>query len=117
MEGVVLIADGLWVLARKMSGGLGRQGVFSSRQKERRGLRPASIVFLLSKQSWPPSLPWGCWTELMVLPVSWVLTDATLKTSYEDRVTATERGLEAHRTEMHHLEIRGCELRFLGLGC
>ena len=53
----------------------------------------------------------------MVLPVSWVLTDATLKTSYENRVAATEPGLEAHGTEMHHLEIRGCELRFLGLGC
>lgn len=114
---MVLIADGLWVLARKMSGGLGRQGVFSGRQKGHRGLCPAGVVFLLSKQSWPPSLPWGRWTEIMVLPVSWVLTDATLKTSYEDRVAATEPGLEAHGSEIHHLEIRGCELRFPGLGC
>lgn len=114
---MVLIADGLWVLARKMSGGLGRQGVFSGRQKGHRGLHPASIVFLLSKQSWPPSLLWGCWTELMVLPVSWVLTNATLKTSYEDRVAAMEPGLEAHGTEMHHLEIRGFEMQLPGLGC
>lgn len=111
------MADGLWELARKISGGLGRQGVFSGRQKGRRGLRPASVVFLLSKQFWPPLLPGGRWTELMVLPVSWVLTDATLKTSYEDRVAAMEPGLEAHGTEMHRLEIRGCELRFPGLGC
>lgn len=51
----------------------------------------------------------------MVLSVSWVLRDVTLKPSYKDRAAATEPGLEAHGTETHHLEIRGCELWFPGL--
>lgn len=111
---MVLIVDGLWVPVRRMSGGLGRQGVFSSRQR-RRGLGPASIASLLFEQSWSLSLPWGHWTKPMVLSVSWVLRDVTLKPSYKDRAAATEPGLEAHGTETHHLEIRGCELWFPGL--
>lgn len=51
-----------------------------------------------------------------MLSISWVLRDVTLKPSYEDRVAATELGLEAHGTEPHRLEIRGYELRFPGLG-
>ena len=112
----VLIADGFWVPVRKMSGGLGRQGVFSGRPKRYRGLGPAGVASLLFEQSWSLSLPWGCWTKPMVLSVSWVLRDVTLKPSYEDRVAATELGLEAHGTEPHRLGIRGCELRFPGRG-
>lgn len=51
-----------------------------------------------------------------MLSISWVLRDVTLKPSYEDRVAATELGLEAHGTEPHRLEIRGYELWFPGLG-
>lgn len=112
---MVLIAAGLWVPVRKMPGGLGRQGVFSGRQR-RRGLGPASVASLLFEQSWSLLLPWGRWTKPMVLSVSWVLRDITLRPSYKDRVAATEPGLEAHGTETYHLEIRGCELWFPGLG-